>query len=152
MCKCKTQCSCPKATSCSKLSFYFDINDPKFFSKTVIVNQSATNLIQHVFITTPIYDNNGVQIGYKSSEDVLQQIGVNKYIVKINNTYFIDGKGTINWQYAFVTDKPSVFYPLGIEAKSTIISGTVNYIGAQGTVSLIPLITGRRNVTIKFNN
>ena len=76
----------------------------------------------------------------------------NKYIVKINNTYFIDGKGTINWQYAFVTDKPSVFYPLGIEAKSTIISGTVNYIGAQGTVSLIPLITGRRNVTIKFNN
>jgi hypothetical protein len=149
MCKCKSECSCVKSCS-TKLSFYFDINDPQFFSKTNVVNPSATNLIEHVFINTPIYNNCGVQIGYKSSDDVLQQIGVNKYIVKINNTYFIEGKGTINWQYSFITDKPSVYYPIGIEAKSTIVSGTGCYIGSQGTVSLMPLVTGRRNVTIKF--
>jgi hypothetical protein len=149
MCKCKSECSCEKSCP-KKLSFYFDINDSQFFSKTAVVNASPTNLVQHVFINTPIYNNCGVQIGYKSSDDVLQQIGVNKYLVKINNTYFIDGKGTINWQYAFITDKPSVYYPIGIEAKSTIISGTGCYIGSEGTVSLMPLVTGRRNVTIKF--
>jgi len=142
MCNCK----------CSKLSFYFDINDPEFFSKKVIVNPSPTKLIEHVFITTPIYDKNGIKIGYKSSDDILQQIGTNKYIVKINNTYFIDGEGTIDWKYNFITDKPSVYYPIGVEAKSTIISGTGEYINANGVVSLIPLYTGRRNVTIKFNN
>jgi len=152
MCKCKSECLCNKINDCSKLSFYFDINDTQFFSKTVIVNQSATNLIQHVFITTPIYNKCGVQIGYKSSDDILQQIGPNKYIVKINNTYFIDGKGTINWQYSFISDKPNVYYPIGIEAKSTIVSGTGCYIGEEGTVSLMPLVTGRRNVTIKFSS
>lgn len=146
MCKCKSECTC------SKLSFYFDINDPQFFSKVAVINQSTTNLVEHVFITTPIYNKCGLKIGYKSSDDVLQQIGPNKYIVKILNTYFIDGKGTINWQYSFITDKPNVYYPIGIEAKSTIVSGTGKYIGTIGTVSLIPLVTGRRNVTIRFEN
>jgi len=151
MCKCKSECSCVKSCEkSSKLSFYFDKNDPQFYSKVAVINPSTTNLVEHVFINTPIYNNCGVQIGYKSSDDVLQQVGVNKYLVKILNTYFIEGKGTINWQYSFITDKPSVYYPIGIEAKSTILSGTGCYIGSEGTVSLMPLVTGRRNVTIKF--
>jgi len=45
-------------------------------------------------------------------------------LVRIYNTYFIEGKGTINWKYSFINDKPNFLYPVGVMAESNIVLGT----------------------------
>ena len=135
----------------SYLKFYFDKNDPAFFTKTAVINDSPTNFVSHVFITAPIYDTFGVKIGYKVSDDTIQQIGVNRYSVRIASTYFFDGNGTVSWNYAFINDKPNPFYhPNEINA-SNIVSTTGSYFGKTGAVSLTALENGRRNVVVGFN-
>jgi len=135
----------------SYLKFYFDKNDPLFFSKTVIINDSPDNFVSHVFITSPIYDNFGIKIGYKVSDDTIQQIGKNQYSVKISSTYYIEGNGTISWNYAFVNTRPDPYYPLNVNNASNVVSTTGSYFGKSGAVSLTALENGRRNVVIGFN-
>ena len=134
----------------NKLEFYFSTEDAAFFSKTSVINNSTTNYIAEIFITTPIYSNDGTQIGYKSSNDLIQQIGTFQYLVRINNTYFLPNNSTINWSYSFINTLPNPYYPLGTIAKSTITSGTGTYVNKKGCVSLTPLESGRRNVVITF--
>jgi hypothetical protein len=135
----------------SYLKFYFDKNDPEFFTKTAIINDSSDNFVSHVFITSPIYDTFGIKIGYKVSDDIIQQIGENKYSVKISSTYYIEGNGTITWNYAFVNSRPDPYYPSNVNNASNIVSTTGSYFGKSGAVSLIALENGRRNVVIGFN-
>ena len=135
----------------SYLKFYFDKNDPKFFTKTAIINDSPDNFVSHVFITSPIYDNFGIKIGYKVSDDIIQQIGKNEYSVRIVSTYHIEGNGTISWNYAFVNSRPDPYYPLNEINASNIVSTTGKYFGKTGAVSLTALENGRRNVVIGFN-
>jgi hypothetical protein len=132
------------------LNFYFSSKDPKFISKNVVVEAASPNYISHAFVRCPIYNLKGEKIGYKVSDDYVQQVSHNKYVVRLNNTYtFKDG--TISWQYVFENDKPEIFYPVGIPAISNIISTTGSYYGKTGTVTLIPLADGKRNVNISFN-
>ena len=56
----------------------------------------SNNLIKNVYIRCPIYSKCGQKIGYKTSNDILQQLAPNKYSVRIFNTYHIEGRGTIN--------------------------------------------------------
>ncbi len=133
------------------LSFYFDKNDPQFVSKRTVVDDSSTNYIAHVFIKAPIYDIFGVQIGYKVSDDYIQQVAENEYVIRISSTYTIGRRGTISWQYTFINDKPSEFYPIGVLASSNIVSTTGSYFGKTGAVSLMPEAGGKRNVTVGFN-
>ena len=134
------------------LNFSFNVKDPKFKSELVVVNDSPTNYIAHSFISTPIYDNFDVEVGYKVSDDYIQQVDVDKYMVRISSTYYFTGTGgTISWQYSFINTTPSYFYPIGILASSNITSTTGIYFGKTGVVSLMPLIDGTRNVTIGFN-
>ena len=134
------------------IKFYFDINDKEFISTSQTVpTVKSTNLINNVYIRCPIYNPDGVKIGYKTSNDILQQLSPTKYSVRIFNTYHLDGFGTINWEYAFVNDKPNVYYPVGVVAESTIVSGTGVFNGVSGKVKLNPTADGKRYVVIKFN-
>jgi len=136
----------------SILQFRFSIKDPKFKTYSVQVNNDVpNNFISHSFVSTPIYDVFGVEIGYKCSDDYVQQVSEKEYMVRLSNTYYIHNKGTINWQYAFINDKPSYFYPVGINASSNITSTTGEYFGKTGVVSLTPNADGTRDVVIGFN-
>lgn len=132
----------------SKLSFYFNKNDPNFKSEEIIVETNP--YIGHWFITTPIYDENNIKIGYKATDDYIQQVEDNRYLVRYNNTYFIDGKGTISWEYATNNNLPNPYYPIGTVAKARITSATGDYVGVRGCISLTPQIDGRRDVVINF--
>ena len=131
------------------LSFYFNINDPKFKTYEVILNEY--NFISHAFISSPIYDDFGVEIGYKVSDDYIQEVDEHKYMVRINSTYYIKDKGTITWQYSFINNKPSFYYPINELANSNIVSTTGAYFGKKGVVSLNPTKDGKRQVTVAFN-
>ena len=133
---------------CSTLSFYFNKNDPNFYTKEIVVQTQP--YIGHWFITTPIYDNNNNQIGYKATDDYIQQVCTNKYLVRYNNTYFIDGKGTISWNYATYNNAPNPYYPLGTVAKGRITSATGSFVNINGCVSLTPQADGRRDVVICY--
>jgi len=141
-----------------ELKFFFNKNDKKFTTVTTVVDDSKTNYIAHAFVKGPIYDFvSHQQIGYKVSDDYVQQVSESKYIVRLHNTYLFydkDGKttGTISWDYVFENTEPSIYYPVGIPASSTIISATGKYKGKDGVVRLLPKSNGRRNVTIKFSN
>jgi hypothetical protein len=131
------------------LSFYFSTKDQNFKTNTVVV-QETPRYISHSFVETPIYDFSEKKIGYKVSDDYIQQVDNNKFIVRLNNTYYIDGKGSISWLYVFENNKPEIYYPVNVEAVSTIISGTGEYFGKTGTVTLFPKTDGSRLVTISF--
>lgn len=70
--------------------------------------------------------------------------------MRYNNTYFLDGKGSISWEYANVSDLPNPYYPLGIVAKARITSATGSYANIKGCVSLTPQADGRRDVVISY--
>jgi len=138
------------------LRFFFSVKDKQFTTKNVIVDSSSDNYISHAFVRCPIYNScSQKQIGYKVSDDYIQQVGPKKYVVRLNNTYTFYGKnkeviGTISWQYVFENSKPEIYYPINILASSTIISGTGIFKGKEGYVSLLPKQNGERDVTIKF--
>ena len=136
-------------TSLLPLSFYFSTKDSDFKTTTVVV-QEKPRYISHSFVETPVYDFSDKKIGYKVSDDYIQQVDTNKYIVRLNNTYYIEGKGSISWLYVFENTVPEIYYPINIEAASTIISGTGEYFGKNGTVTLFPKTDGTRLVTISF--
>jgi hypothetical protein len=134
------------------LHFHFHLNDPETKVQEVIVPTPENNFISHSFIQTPIYDNDtDIRIGYKVSDDYVQKLSDNLYSVRINSTYHFLSGGSISWQYAFLNNKPTFYYPLNVPNASNIISGTGPYLGKSGIVSLIALENGRRNVTIGFN-
>ncbi len=139
-------------THCSsKLYFWFNISEAK--SQTVVLNPSSTDYLAHSFISVPIYDACNIMIGYKVSDDYIQQIAESKYAVRINSTYFIEGKGTINWSYEFINDAPNYYYPSEKLLSSTITSATGIYECLTGNVYLwADQGAGYRYVTIMFNN
>ena len=133
------------------LNFYFSTKDPKFVTTTTIVSSNPGNYVSHVFVKTPIYSFDDKLIGYKLSDDYVQQVESNKYVVRLNNTYYIEGAGSISWQYVFENDKPAVFYPVNQVAASNIISTTGEYYGLTGKVSLFPKPDGSRIVNVTFD-
>jgi hypothetical protein len=136
------------------LKFFFDKNDPEFVSETIVVDNTPEKYISHVFIKCPIYKkyNCGImrKIGYKVADDYVQQVGINKYLVRINSTYYFDNAGTVSWQYSFLNNVPEVYYPLNKIAQSNIICTTGCYLGKTGYVSLLPTEDGLRKVKILF--
>jgi hypothetical protein len=132
------------------LNFYFSVKDHEFTTTTNVVSSTPGQYISHAFVKAPIYDFTNTQIGYKVSDDYVQQVEQNKYIVRLNNTYYIDGKGTVSWQYVFENDKNTVFYPPNITASSNIISTTGDFYGKNGFVSLFPKLDGSRIVNVTF--
>ncbi len=135
------------------VKFYFDVNDSEHSLTTQTVPSSKpNNLTQNVYIKTPIYDKNSVKIGYKLSNDIIQQLSHNEYAIRIQNTYFIEGLGSINSEYAFINSKPQVTYTPNIVIESTISSGTGNFMGAKGRVAINPTPDGRRYVIVNFEN
>ena len=134
------------------LNFYFTTKDPEFSTNTIIVPTTDNTYISHVFVKAPLYDFSNTKIGYKVTDDYVQQVATNKYIVRLNNTYYIEGNGSISWQYVFENDKPSVFYPVNMVAASNIIATTGKYYGQTGKVSLFPKQDGTRIVNITFDS
>lgn len=131
------------------LSFVFLTTDPEFSSTNMIIQNNP--YIGHSFVKAPIYDEEtGVKIGYKVSDDYIQQVDENKFVIRISNTYLFQD-GSISWQYAFENDTNSFFYPINKLAYSTITSGTGKYYGLSGSVTLYPTQDGARIVKIVFN-
>lgn len=133
------------------LNFKFNINDPAAKTDVIVVNPSETDYIVHAFLSIPIYDEFDVKIGYKVSDDYIQQLAENMYSVRINSTYHFFNGGSISWQYCFINNKPNYFYPLNVANASNIIATTGKYFGKTGAVSLKAFEDGRREVTIGFN-
>ena len=65
------------------LSFYFSTKDSQFSSKTIVV-QETPRYISHSFVEAPIYDFSEKKIGYKVSDDYIQQVDNNKFIVRLH--------------------------------------------------------------------
>ena len=134
-----------------EIKFFFNIHDPEFYSKPIIVDTTPGKYISHVFIRCPIYDRRtNKKIGYKVSDDYLQQLGPDKYSVRISNTYYFKNGGTISWSYAFINNVPEVYYPVGKVAESNVINTTGYYLGKKGHVKLLPTADGLRKVNIKL--
>ena len=133
------------------LNFYFTTHDPEFVTTTTVVPSTPDNYIAHVFVKAPLYDFTNTQIGYKVTDDYVQQVASDKYIIRLNNTYYIEGKGSVSWQYVFENDKPTVFYPINKLVASNIIASTGDYYGKNGKVSLFPKPDGTRIVNITFD-
>jgi hypothetical protein len=135
------------------LNLYFSTKYPDFKTFFIEVpNSIPNNYTAYAFFSTPIYNSEfNKKIGYKVSDDYIQQVSENEYSVTINNTYHIDGHGTISWQYAFINNKPTYYYPIGVSAISNIVSTTGSYYGKTDVVSLMQNEDGTRNVTIGFN-
>jgi hypothetical protein len=133
------------------LNFYFTTKDPQFSTTTTVVSSNPENYISHVFVKAPLYDFTDSLIGYKVTDDYVQQVGVNKYIIRLNNTYYLEGRGTISWQYVFENDTNKVFYPINKIAASNIISATGEFYGKSGFVSLFPKQDGSRIVNVTFD-
>ena len=135
------------------LRFWFSARDPDFKTKEVVV-EPEPEYISHAFVHCPIYsldEKENPKIGFKVSDDYVQQTADKKFVVRLNNTYTFDEDGSsISWQYVFVNDKPLFYYPVGVPAVSNIIAGTGKYVGAKGTVTLVPRKDGKRIVTIRF--
>ena len=135
------------------LNFYFTTKDPEFVTTTTVVPSSThDNYISHVFVKAPIYDFTDTKIGYKVTDDYVQQVKSKKYIVRLNNTYYIDDKGSISWQYVFENDNKNVYYPVNKVVASNIIATTGEYYGKTGKVSLFPKPDGSRIVNVTFDS
>jgi hypothetical protein len=52
-----------------------------------IKNLQISPYIWRLFIITPIYDNNKKIIGYKATNDYIQEVGTNQYLVRYLKTY-----------------------------------------------------------------
>ena len=131
------------------LSFIFSRSDPDF--RTTVIQVSCDPYIEHAFIQTPLYDSiTGDKIGYKVGDDYVQQVGPQEYIVRAFITYVLDGLGTITWFASYTNTEPSFLYPLNTPIVSTILSGTGTYYGSQGTVRLVAMEDGTRDVQITF--
>ena len=131
------------------LSFFFSAKDPDFKTTTVVI-QETPRYLSHSFVETPIYDFNNKKIGYKVSDAYVQEVEPKKYIIRVNNTCYVDGKGSVNWLYVFESDKPEIYYPDNEQSASTIVSGTGDYFGQSGTVTLFGKPDGSRLVTFSF--
>jgi hypothetical protein len=132
------------------LKFSFNINDPNKFTYSSIINQDP--YLVHAFLKIPIFDEFNVQIGYKVSDDYIQQLSENEYSVRINSTYhFFNNNSSISWQFCFINYKPNYLYPLNTPNTSNIIATTGDYYGKTGVVSLFAKEDGTRDVTIGFN-
>ena len=134
------------------LNFYFTTKDPEFSTITTVVPAPAGNYISHVFVRAPLYDFTDQRIGYKVTDDYVQQVAENKYIVRLNNTYHFDDKGSVSWQYVFENDKNTVFYQVNQVVASNIIATTGAFYGKTGNVSLFPKADGTRVVNVTFSN
>ena len=133
------------------ISFVFSTSDPQFTSKVNVVS-AFYPYIAHAFVQTPIYDETtGDRIGYKVSDDYVQQVSPDVYIIRLQNTYYFENRGSISWNYVFQNNTNSFFYPPNVQTFSTIVSGTDEFYGATGTVRLFPNSDGSRNVQIIFN-
>ncbi len=135
------------------VKFYFDINDPEHtLTSQTVASSKPNNLIQNIYIKTPIYDKNSVKIGYKLSNDIIQQLSQNEYAIRVQNTFFIEGSGSINSEYSFINNKSAVTYTPNVVIESTISSGTGNFMGAKGRLGINPTQDGRRYVVVNFEN
>lgn len=133
------------------INFHFNLNDPQAKSYTTVVNPSDTSYVAHAFISVPIYDTFDVQIGWKVADDYIQQIADKQYSIRINSTYHFFNGGTISWQFCFINNEPTYYYPLNVSNSSNIICASGQYFGKTGAVSLTAHEDGSRDVVIGFN-
>jgi hypothetical protein len=134
------------------LNFYFTTQDASFTTKTVVV-QDEPQYISHSFVKANLYNYSGVRIGYKITDSYVQQVDTNKYVVRLNNAYYFDNApliGSISWMYTFISDQIQIYYPVNIPVNTNTISTTGDYYGKTGSISLLPLANGMRQVTITF--
>jgi len=136
-----------------QIVFKYNINDPLALKTSTIVVNSPTNYVEHVFLQVPIYDiKTNSQIGYKVTDDYIQQLRAGQYLVRMNSTYYFNNAGTISWEYSFLNSIPSVIYPAGIPAISNVTSTTGQFIVySNGEAKLIPSADGNRLILITLN-
>ena len=134
------------------LNFYYTINDPQFKSFTENVkNNIPNNTTINVYISTPIYDVYGVEIGYKRSSNIIQELNPNEYMITVNTTYYINNVGSVNIQTMYLNNKPSNIYTTGETYTGTLVLETGNYFAKTGVSSTTANADGTRYVTIGFN-
>jgi len=135
----------------SSLHLYFMEKDQRYTVNNVVIDDTAGNYISSTFLTTPVYDLTKKEIGYNATNRHIDQNG-DKYVIRINSTYYIYGRGSISWQYVFEHDSSDIFYPEGGVIDSNIISTLGDYYGKNGTISLFIEADGLITVNITFNN
>jgi hypothetical protein len=142
----------PKS-SCTKtsFSFYFDVHDPEFSSITQVISSDPGKYTSVSYVKAPLYDTaTNALIGYKTTTGTLQQVGTNLYNINNSSTYHIIGRGTISWNGFYENTIPSNLYPLGTVLESNIVSTSGAFLGQQGTVKLVVLPSGQRNIMVKI--
>jgi hypothetical protein len=132
---------------CSKLAFYYNVNDPNFISKEDIIQ--ASPYIGNWLYTALLYDNNNIKIGTSSANCYVQEDSDGKYLVRHFFTYFINGKGSISWQYTNINEQPDSYFQT---AKARITSGTGDYVNANGCLKLTSKMDGRFDIVISYKS
>jgi hypothetical protein len=135
---------------CSKLSFYFNVNSPTFISKEDIIQ--ANPYIGNWLYTAPLYDNSNIKIGASSVNCYVQEDSDGKYLVRHFFTFFINGKGSISWQYTAINENPDPYFQTGFTAKARITSGTGDYVNSNGCLKLTPKSDGQSDVVISYKS
>lgn len=138
----------------SSLHLYFMEKDQRYTVNNVVIDDTVGNYISSTYLTTPVYDLTKKEIGYNVTNRHIDQNG-DKYVIRINSTYYIYGKGSVRWNYVFEHDSSNIFYPEGgiFYPMSGVIDSTLgDYFGKNGTISLFPKEDGLITVNITFNN
>ena len=128
-----------------------NINNIKSLFYTDVIIDNNINYIANGYVQIPMYDIFDVLIGYETNNNVIQKEDTDKYIFRINTTFNIETKGTINVFFNLNLTTPNIIFPNDIPIVGTIISCSGSYIGKTGIVSYIPFSDGRRDITIVFN-
>ena len=123
------------------------INGTPTFTDGFLYDQDGT-YIRRGYAQIPIMDNSGQVIGYEVNDSVIQNQGEDNYIYRLNTTYNLANKGTINVLFNLNIENLDVLFPVGRTIQGDIISGSGIYLGKTGTVTVV--VSGKATRDIQF--
>ena len=122
-------------------------NGKPTFTNGFVYDQDGT-YIRRGYAQIPIFDNSGQVIGSEVNDSVIQKQSTNNYMYRLNTTYNLANKGTINVLFHLNIKNTDGRFPVGITIKGDIISGSGIYLGKTGTVTVV--VSGDKTRDIYF--
>lgn len=132
------------------LSLSYNVKLPSYDKYVNVIRESPS--INNVYSHNPVFrtEDNKV-IGEKTASFTIQEIKANKFAIKEFQNIIIDGRGSFSYEFAYFSDKNSNFFPPGNAFVTNITSADGEFLGSTGTVTIIPLESGKRYVSIEYN-
>lgn len=132
------------------LSLSYNVKLPSYTKYSDVIRESPA--ITNVYSQNPVVrtEDNKI-VGYKTATFTLQEIKPEKHSIKEFQNIILDGRGSISFEFCYFSTKHSNFFPPGNAFVTNITSADGEFTGVTGTVTILPLESGKRFVTIEYN-